>query len=207
MNISVLTVDVRDYAKGSFRAIDDSPYGGGTGLIVRVDTMHAALTITDSVVRLILGILKEGVTDNESFENSLLEYSQYTHPEEYEGDRVPDVLLSGNGTSDRLKKYEMTADEKEAQETADEVTRTVAERFRFSMCGLTEGETIEFCYDPSITCTVYDDTHVLFENEVYSLTALAKKLTNNENGNIAGPRYFKYKGEWLNTLRQKNGNK
>ncbi len=37
------TVDIKDYADGSFRAIDDSPYGGGPGMILRVDVVSRAL--------------------------------------------------------------------------------------------------------------------------------------------------------------------
>ena len=36
-------VDIRDYTKGSFRDIDDSPYGGGPGMILRVDALMRAL--------------------------------------------------------------------------------------------------------------------------------------------------------------------
>ena len=55
-----------------------------------------AMIIADSVLRLLPGILKEGSAEEESFENGLLEYPQYTQPAEYEGRRVPEVLLSGN---------------------------------------------------------------------------------------------------------------
>ena len=41
-------VDVKDYADGSFRKIDDSPYGGGPGMIMRVDTLHRALEASAS---------------------------------------------------------------------------------------------------------------------------------------------------------------
>ncbi len=61
-----------------------------------------AMLITDSVIRLVSGVLKEEATANESFslpsgkELGLLEYPIYTRPEEYKGVKVPDVLLSGN---------------------------------------------------------------------------------------------------------------
>ena len=159
--------DIRDYAEGSFRKIDDSPYGGGPGMVLRVDTVSraieavrgegshvvllspkgkkfdqkkahelaalghlvlvcghyegfdarvsryvdeeisigdfiltggelAAMVICDSVVRLLPGSLREGSAEDESFETGLLEYPHYTHPYEFNGDKVPDVLLSGN---------------------------------------------------------------------------------------------------------------
>jgi len=56
-----------------------------------------AMVVIDSVVRLIPGVLgKEASLDEESFSNGLLEYPHYTRPEEFEGWKVPDVLLSGN---------------------------------------------------------------------------------------------------------------
>lgn len=56
----------------------------------------ASMVIMDSVIRLLEGSISEGSTEEESFENGLLEYPQYTKPRDYEGQCVPDVLLSGN---------------------------------------------------------------------------------------------------------------
>lgn len=57
----------------------------------------AAIPIIDSILRLKSGVLgKEESYIDESFSDGLLEYPQYTRPEEFEGDRVPDVLLSGH---------------------------------------------------------------------------------------------------------------
>lgn len=159
--------DIRDFAEGSFRAVDDSPYGGGPGMVLRVDTVSkaiesvrtgkshvvllspkgkpydqkkarefsaldhlvlvcghyegfdaristfvdeeisigdyiltggeiAAMAVCDSVVRLLDGSLRQGSADDESFETGLLEYPHYTHPFEFNGEKVPDILLSGN---------------------------------------------------------------------------------------------------------------
>jgi len=59
-----------------------------------------AMLITDSIVRLIEGVLPENATSEESFsekENqTFLEYPQYTRPKIYQGHKVPEVLLSGN---------------------------------------------------------------------------------------------------------------
>lgn len=55
-----------------------------------------AMVLMDSVIRLKDGVLKEGSLDFESHTNSLLEYPQYTRPFEYEGLKVPEVLISGN---------------------------------------------------------------------------------------------------------------
>jgi len=56
-----------------------------------------ALVVIDAITRLIPGVLgHDDSVKNESFENNLLEYPQYTRPAEFKGMKVPDVLLSGN---------------------------------------------------------------------------------------------------------------
>ena len=168
--VKVEVVDIRAFAGGSFRHVDDSPYGGGRGMILRAQPVldalkkvkagsekrnhtillspkgaryeqktarrlleeehlificghyegidaraetaademislgdfvlsggePAAIVIVDSILRLLPGNLREGSADEESFENGLLEYPQYTRPEVVEGMSVPEVLLSGN---------------------------------------------------------------------------------------------------------------
>lgn len=56
----------------------------------------ASMVIIDSVTRLIDGVITEDSHLNDSFNNGLLDYPVYTHPKEFEGLEVPDVLLSGN---------------------------------------------------------------------------------------------------------------
>ena len=57
----------------------------------------AAIPVIDSILRLVPGVLnKEESHQDESFSDGLLEYPQYTRPEVFEGERVPDVLLSGH---------------------------------------------------------------------------------------------------------------
>ena len=160
-------IDIRDYSGGSFRHTDESPYGGGAGMVMRCEpvirayrdvrsensrfiilspagkpytqkkarefaseehlillcghyegmderiTDYAddmisagdyilsggeipAMMVTDSVARLLSGNIRRESTEEESFENGLLEYPQYTRPYDFEGKTVPDVLLSGN---------------------------------------------------------------------------------------------------------------
>lgn len=56
----------------------------------------ASTVIVDAVYRLLEGVITEGSLREESHIAGLLEYPQYTRPEEYRGRRVPDVLLSGH---------------------------------------------------------------------------------------------------------------
>ena len=55
-----------------------------------------AMVLIDSVSRYVEGVLKDGSTIEESFSQGLLEYPQYTRPEVFEGQQVPEVLRSGN---------------------------------------------------------------------------------------------------------------
>ena len=55
-----------------------------------------AMVITDSVVRLIDGVIEKESYTNESFNNNLLDYPVYTKPRVYRGLEVPEVLLSGH---------------------------------------------------------------------------------------------------------------
>ena len=185
----VEVVDIREFAPGSFRHIDDSPYGGGRGMVLRcqpvADAVEAvkecgknisvrtvllspagtvydqkkarelaaqdhlilvcghdegfdariypladelisvgdyilpggelpAMTVADSVLRLLEGNLKEGGAGEESFENGLLEYPQYTKPAEFRGQKVPEVLLSGD--HEAVRKWRLKAALKETME-------------------------------------------------------------------------------------------
>ena len=103
------------------------------------------------------------------------------------------------------------AKEVEAEETAEDIKEARKERlttFTFALCGIAPGSEIEFCcrnnpYSGAI-CKVIDDRNIEYENESWSLTALAKHFTGSCS-NIAGTRYFKYRGEWLHKLRERLG--
>lgn len=165
-------VNIRNFGIGKHRIVDDKPYGGGAGMLMRVDVVEqaiesakchdkkdkeriilldpqgkkfsqkeakrlttydhliflcghyegiderirnfvdeeisigdyiltggelGAMVITDAVTRLLPNVLgKEESPHIETFENMLLEYPQYTRPNEYKNKKVPEILLSGN---------------------------------------------------------------------------------------------------------------
>ena len=168
--LDVEIVDMRTFAGGSFRHVDDAVYGPGAGMVIRYPVVHRALEaagsgyrvllsaggrpysqkdahrfagmdhlilvcghyegfdariegevqeeisvgdyilsggeipammIMDSIVRL-LGTIRGESTEDESFENGLLEYPQYTSPRSFNGLSVPEVLLSGDHEKIRL---------------------------------------------------------------------------------------------------------
>ena len=62
-----------------------------------------AMAISDSIIRLIDGAIANESIEEESFENGLLEYPQYTEPYDFNGDKIPDILYSGN--HEAIKKW------------------------------------------------------------------------------------------------------
>ena len=166
---SLEVINIRDYAFDSNRTVDDTPFGGGSGMLLKPDVVAAAIdknvtpkdkiiylspkgkkldqhtiksfsklkninilcghfegvdqrlletrnieeysigdfilsggesasfVLIDALIRLLPGVLgNENSTLEESFENNLLEYPQYTKPREWEGKKVPEVLFSGD---------------------------------------------------------------------------------------------------------------
>ena len=162
-------INIRDSAEDKHKTVDDTPFGGGYGMLIRPDVLarsidkytkknekifylspkgklfnqktakllskescvnficghfegvderiletrnieeisigdyilsggeNAAIVIIDSILRLVPGVIgNENSVDEESFENGLLEYPQYTKPQIWEEKSVPDVLLSGD---------------------------------------------------------------------------------------------------------------
>jgi tRNA (guanine37-N1)-methyltransferase len=70
----------------------------------------AALVVLDSILRLLPGVLGNNQSKNdESFENGLLEYPQYTKPQVWEEKSVPEVLLSGD--HNKIKDWRLTQSE------------------------------------------------------------------------------------------------
>ena len=173
--MEICVKDLREYAGGSFRHMDDSPFGDGAGMVMRARPIldavaeeklahpaslcigftpagevfsqktarelvkrdelilvcghyegmderaagcfdrqtsigdyilsggeTAAQVVMDAVIRLLPGIIRTRSTEEESFENGLLEYPQYTQPAHLPEGDVPEVLLSGDHEKIRL---------------------------------------------------------------------------------------------------------
>ncbi len=169
---SLETLDIRDFASDKHRSVDDTPAGGGPGMVMRADVLAraidftetgkeknwpliylsprgrpfdqararelsradgvvlicgrfegidervleareieemsvgdyvlsggepAAMVVLDAIVRLLPGVVGAAeALEEESFEKGLLEYPHYTRPADWEGRRIPEVLLSGH---------------------------------------------------------------------------------------------------------------
>src|ERR1019366_1418575 len=84
--IAIKAHPLREHGLGNYRQVDDAPYGGGSGMAV-----------IEAVGRMIPGVLGNPESlDEESFAAGMLEYPQYTRPEEFRGMKVPEILLSGD---------------------------------------------------------------------------------------------------------------
>ena len=118
-----------------------------------------------------------------------------------------EAIAEIHGCSDKLTLVKPSSEEALAEEIAREIETESTERaanFSFSKCLIPAGVEIEYAYDTSLKVKVVDDRNVEFMGLTMSLSALAKKLTG-KSYSIAGPKFFKYKGEWLNDIRQRLG--
>ena len=175
-------INIRDVATDKHKTVDDTPYGGGTGMLLKADVLAncldqnvkkgerifylspkgkifdqklaqdlskeksislicgnfegvdervlstrnieeisigdyvlsggetAALVVLDSVLRLLPGVLGNDKSSvDETFENGLLEYPQYTKPQIWEEKSVPEVLLSGDHS--KIKDWRLSQSE------------------------------------------------------------------------------------------------
>ncbi|MEQ8199240.1 MAG: tRNA (guanosine(37)-N1)-methyltransferase TrmD [Clostridiaceae bacterium] len=99
---------------GHYEGIDERAYKYidmeiSLGDFVLTGGEMACIPIVDSIARLIPGVLgKEESFQDESFYDGLLEYPQYTRPEDYHGDKVPQVLLSGHHENIRKWRRKMS---------------------------------------------------------------------------------------------------
>ena len=123
--LSINAVNIRDYAFNKHNSVDDYPYGGGAGMLMQAEPVYlayeavkeqidkrkqenikseevtstepAAMVMIDTISRLVPGVLHNDVSaEFESFQDNLLEYPQYSRPEEWRGKKVPPILLSGH---------------------------------------------------------------------------------------------------------------
>ena len=166
--IDINLINIRDFSKDKHKKVDDTPYGGGAGMVMKADVVYdafksikqdnakviyltpqgktlnqkkveelskeshlillcghyegidqrvidkivdeeisigdyvltggeiPAMVLIDSVSRYIEGVLSKDSTKEESFSNGMLEYPQYTRPEVFENEKVPEILLTGH---------------------------------------------------------------------------------------------------------------
>jgi tRNA (guanine37-N1)-methyltransferase len=191
---SIETKQIRDHGQGRHRVVDDTPAGGGVGMVLKADVLSAAIdavssaedprprllmsprgrpftqaearalsagpgvvvvcgrfegvderviagrdlqevsvgdyvlsggevaaqVVLDACVRLIPGVMgKIDSASEESHENGLLEYPHYTRPREWEGQAIPDVLLSGDHV--RIAKWRRAESERITRERRPEM--------------------------------------------------------------------------------------
>ncbi|MBQ0098919.1 MAG: GIY-YIG nuclease family protein, partial [Firmicutes bacterium] len=132
----------------------------------------------------------------------------YAMPPELAYSILETIAILG-GRKGRLKLWDLSNEERKEIEIAQEIEEEHIERlspFAFSKCNILPGSKIMFvCRGNKNTgaeCVVVDDKTVEFNGKKYSLSGLATELLESKHS-VAGPRYFKYNGEWLNIIRAK----
>jgi tRNA (guanine37-N1)-methyltransferase len=73
-----------------------------------------SMVITDSIVRLLKGVIDESSLHSESFNNNLLDYPQYTKPRNFRGMEVPDILFSGH--HENIQKWRLMKQQERTKE-------------------------------------------------------------------------------------------
>lgn len=164
--------------------------------------------LSDMKIHSIIDKLNPNLRSIETFEGKERKREFYAMSPE-DAYSILEAIAEINGRQDKLKKIQPTKIEQDDEDEAEEIEEEHKERctpFRFSLCGIKIGEEIEFCCrgneHSGLKCIVIDDKQVEFNGKKWSLSGLATKLTDSKWG-VAGPRYFKYKGEWLNIIRQR----
>ena len=78
------------------RIMDEVDYAISIGDYILTGGELASQVISDSIIRLIDGVINKSSLDTETFDNNLLEYPQYTFTRVYEGEEAPAILFTGN---------------------------------------------------------------------------------------------------------------
>lgn len=173
-------------------------------------TYEVDSALSDKKLHSILDKLNPDLRSTEEIDGKKRIREFYAMPPE-DAYSILEAIAEINSYTHRLKKWKATAAEQEDEALAQEISEQHQERlspFAFSKCNIVAGEQIKFCCAENEhsgeICIVHDDKHVKYNGEIWSLTALAKYMMKT-NTEIAGPRYFKYKGEWLNDIRERTG--
>ena len=120
---------------------------------------------------------------------------------------ILEAIAEIHGCKDKLKRIAMDEAQKQAEETAQEIEEEHKERlspFTFSKCKIQAGEYISWYDDPEMQFKVLDEKTVEYKGKPFSLSGLAALLQGKDSSaGVAGPRYFKYNGEWLNDIRRR----
>lgn len=171
-------------------------------------TYEVDSALSDKKLHSILDKLNPELRSSEEVEGKrrLREFYAMTPEDAY---AILEAISEINGYKHRLKKWKATATEQADKALAQEISEQHQERmapFTFSMCNIAIGEQIEFCRPDSVNngaiCVVVDDKHVEYDGKRWSLSGLANHLLGKQRA-LAGPKYFKYKGEWLNDIRHR----
>lgn len=158
--------------------------------------------LSDIKVHSIIDKLNPNLRAIENFDGKKRVREFYAMPAE-DAYSILESIAEINGLTHNLQLITPNEDEEIAEEIAEQIateTQEKAENFSFSKCNIPVGAVLEYAYDATITCTVVNDRLVEYQGKQMYLTGLAKLLLNKRTG-IAGPRYFKYNGEWLNDIR------
>lgn len=169
-------------------------------------TYEVSSRLSDLKIHSIIDKLNPNLRSVESFNGKqrIREFYAMSPEDAYS---ILEAIAEIHNCANKLKLAQPNEEEQKAEEIAKDIDTENTERasnFSFSKCQIPIGAKIEFCDNPNITAIVVSEKKVEYNGETMYLTALAKMLTGVKYA-IAGPRYFKYKGEFLNDIRHRLG--
>ncbi|MGL4563224.1 MAG: GIY-YIG nuclease family protein [Brevinema sp.] len=91
--------------------------------------------------------------------------------------------------------------QKEDQELIESTRKLLAPALKFSMIGLKEGYELTFSRNENIKCVIASDSTVEYQEQIYSLSGLAKELLGKPYG-VQGPAFWMYQGKLLTEMRR-----
>lgn len=162
--------------------------------------------LSDQKIHNIIDTLNPNLRSIESF-NGRTRIREFYAMAPEEAYSILQSIAEMHGYSDRLLLHNPTTEEVEDEEAAQEIQTASTERaanFSFSKCNIPVGSKIQYGQNPEIEAEVVSDRRVMYNGVTMSLTALAKMLTSTTR-ELAGPKFFKYNGEWLNDIRHRLG--
>ena len=171
-------------------------------------TYEVESRLSDKKIHSIIDRLNPNLRSIDTFEGKERKREFYAMSPE-DAYSILEAIAEIDGNNDKLKKYNLTKSEEQEELIAQDVEEEHNDRlkpFNFNLVNIKPGEEIVFTnnaseFDGTIV-KVVDEKQVEYKGQKWSLSSLAAKLSNSRYS-VAGPRYFKYKGEWLNDIRKR----
>ena len=162
---------------------------------------HVTKELTDKELHKIIDKLNPDLRSSEIYKGRkrVREFYAMSKEDAYE---ILESIAKISGTLDRLERFSPNEQEISNEQTAKEIQEVKRPRFRFNEYDIPIGSELTFKDDSNIVVKVVDDSHIEYNGETTSLSALARKIKQFDH-NIQGTLWFCYKDEVLTDYRDR----